>query len=143
MTPGSILLSLALFLAVLAYLLRPFFTPAAKESRSQRFDLLAEKDALLAQIQTLDFEFETGKLPEAAYQQQRQELIERAALVLQRFETAVSSPDNTLDAKIEAAVAKLRGIESEATHPCPECASPVRKSDKFCAHCGHKLDRVA
>lgn len=142
MTPGSILLSLALFLAVLAYLTRPFFTSPQKESSSYRFDLLAEKDALLTQIQTLDFEYETGKLPEAAYQQRRRELIERAALVLQRFETAVSHQDNTLDAKIEAAVAKLRGIEPEATQSCPECASPVRDSDKFCAHCGHKLEKV-
>ncbi|HEX6384000.1 MAG TPA: zinc ribbon domain-containing protein [Anaerolineae bacterium] len=156
MTTGSILLGLALLILVALFLARPFLRrPVAGERRRSASyqTLLARKEALLQQIRELDFDHETGKIPNELYQPQRMQLVSQAAALLQQLdEMAVktgpaASPD--VDAQIEAAVARLRTRPSPAATAsngsggyCPQCGRPTDAGDKFCAACGHKLPAI-
>lgn len=144
MTIGSILLSVSLLLLVVGFLARPFLVQPDNQAKisSNRLKLLQHKDDLLAAIQALDFEYETGILTEADYTQQRNQLVQEAALILHKFDASLPSTvdDGTIDAKIEAAIAKIRGVESSTPRGiCPECDTAIKTDDKFCANCGYKL----
>ena len=144
MTIGSILLSVSLFILVVGYLARPFFTPEEQPAqKSSRLDLLAQKDSILREIQKLDFEFETGTLPEPDYRQQRYLMIKEAALILQTFERSLPQQarlSDSIDAQIEAAIAQIRGVDPvNIQTTCPACDAPTKQGDKFCANCGHNL----
>ena len=129
MTIGSVLLGLALLLLVVMYIARPLLSTETRRrlrmrSRpNNRQSLLAQKEALLAQIHELDFDFETGKLHEADYGQQRAALMFQATAVLKQIdefdgeieagaaavrEEADASRKGDRDSEIEAAVARLR-----------------------------------
>lgn len=148
MTIGSILLGIALLVLVGLFLARPFILPAGhfRGRLAPRQALAAHKEALLAQIQALEFDYETGKIPEAVYQQERAEKVAEAAAVLQELDQmpAVSAGGSLsdIDAEIEAAVARLRHAGPPAagdTAFCPHCGQPVDADDNFCAACGHEL----
>lgn len=149
MTIGSILLGLALLLLVLLYLARPFLRKEETTATftSSRQQLLAQKEALLTQISALDFDFETGKVPETLYQQQRAEMVAKAAIIFEQL--AALPQDEAVDSEIEAAIAQLRTqLASPVSanghgRTCPECGTAVDPNDKFCAHCGHKLANPA
>lgn len=146
MTIGSILLGAALLIVVLLYLARPLLRQKStgKAPQTQRQQLLNQKEATITQILSLDFDFETGKVPQTLYEQQRSELIAEAAIILERLDSLPQ--DEVVDAEIEAAIAHLREhvpapLASTNGHKryCPECGTAVDLSDKFCANCGHKL----
>ena len=148
MTAGSILLGIALLLLVALFLARPFlrtyWQPAA--STTPYDTLLAEKEALLDQIRGLDFDHETGKMPTAVYQPQRQRLMGEAAILLEQMDTLDAQAG--LDAEIEAAIAEHRQVatqsKAEPDHRyCPNCGQPTDSTDNFCAVCGHKLNDVS
>lgn len=130
--------------------------------RTVRLGLLVQKDALLAQIQDLDFDFETGKLPEASYRGQRAELVAEAKSVLKqldRLDEVTKSDDDlrpdaefgqalALDADIEAAVTRIRQGRWRVAKPVREPAGdngrekrPVGDGqNKFCPQCGRSTD---
>ena len=153
MTIGSILLGLALLILVGVYLARPFLQKEDEAERplTQRERLLNEKEAILAEIQQTDFDFETGKIPADVHERERALLMTQAADVLRRIDEYDAQP-NPVDAEIEAAVARIRqqgapltAVTSTAVPAngqgkfCPQCGSPVDPGDKFCTSCGHKL----
>lgn len=126
MGPGSILLGVALMLVVALFVGRPFLRGSGQqqEALSAREALLAQKEALLDQIRTLDFELETGKMPEEEYQRQRAPLLQEAASILKELDDlGAEQPGNgatghmarDVEADIEAAIAAARGkrIETE------------------------------
>jgi hypothetical protein len=153
MTTGSILLGLALLILIALFLARPLLErPAGDERRrSSSYQVLsARKEALLEQIRELDFDQETGKIPNELYQLQRAQLVSQAAALLQQLDEvaipAASRLAADVDGQIEAAVARLRTRTSPAATSsngsggyCPQCGRATDASDKFCAACGHKL----
>jgi hypothetical protein len=171
MTIGSILLGLALLVLVVMYIARPLLAagmrsrrqtrPRTRPKTRNRQSLLAQKEALLAQIYTLDFDFETGKLPETDYQQQREALMSEATAVLKQLdemdgeieaaaaavpEQAASGRKSDPDAEIEAAVARLRvTVPAVAAEVATEVVGeePARAGNgqaKFCPQCGQPAD---
>lgn len=138
MTTGSILLAVALLLLVGVYVFRPILTPLRRPSLpSQKETLLAQKDALLAAIKTLDLDHETDKIPTAQYEHERIQLKQSAADVLRQIDQLPDKTDD-VDAQIEAAIAALRAGTRAAT-ACPNCAVTVTDGDKFCRECGSAL----
>ncbi|MCL4264208.1 MAG: zinc-ribbon domain-containing protein [Anaerolineae bacterium] len=156
MTIGSVLLGGALLLLVALYVLWPLLhrTPTTPAPRSSHQRLLAQKEALLAEISALDFDYETGKLPAELYQLQRPAMVAEAAAVWQQMESL--PPVETADEAIEAAIAQLRGrmptaqaVSAPAVPVarggngygrfCTQCGSAIDPDDRFCTHCGYKL----
>lgn len=164
MTIGSVLLGLALLILVGLYIGRPLLAPATRRRRQSSYsELQAVKESYLTQIQSLDFDYTTGKIPEEYYQQQRAELMDGATDVLKRMdaleETAMPTEpvpqarqerplsDMDIDADIEAAVSRLRqshhapasaGSEPDVVSPVAPAA--VSGEPKFCPQCGHGTD---
>lgn len=171
MNPGALLFGLAIAILVGIFLARPFLTAPVRASVSgnkqrtnRRRHLLEEKEALLAQIKELDFDHDTGKVPSDIYDAQRQHLLAETANVMQALDTLPAAAANgadtaeaALDARIEAALAQLRGAPApaltakpvaKAAAPqkagsfCPQCGNATDPGDKFCTTCGHKLELV-
>jgi len=88
MTIGSILLGLALLIGVGLFVTRPVFVhdPHRQRRISQRKALTLQKEAILTEIRALDFDFETGKVVEDEYQQQREAFVAEAAELLKRID---------------------------------------------------------
>ena len=153
MTTGSILLGLALLILIALFVARPFLArPAGDERRrSSSYQVLAaRKEALLAQIRELDFDQETGKIPNELYQLKRAQLVSQAAALLQQLDEVATTAEVHLTAdvneQIEAAVARLRTRSAPTATSgngsggyCPQCGRPTDADDKFCVACGHKL----
>lgn len=150
MSIGSILLIIALIIMLLLYLLRPFLTPnPLNETRTSHQKLLAQKEQLLDQIRTLDFDHTTSKIPAEVYQSQRDHLISQAALIAQQLDSHSINSDD-IEVEIETAVAQLRSPQPQGTQTttlpkkqssrfCPQCGQAIDEGDKFCATCGHQL----
>ena len=171
MTIGSILLGLALLVIVGLFVTRPLFVrdPHRRRRMSERQALQAQKEAVLVEISSLDFDYETGKVQEADYREQREAYIAEATELLMRIDeldeaylkTADEAepdqqPEQEYDA-IEAAIARRRAKTKPAPAPessipasdsvgengrrnfCPQCGQPADAGDRFCAHCGHQL----
>ena len=88
MTIGSILLGLALLVMVGLFVTRPLFVrdPHRRRRMSERQALEAQKEAVLVEIRNLDFDYETGKVPEADYREQREAYIGEATELLMRID---------------------------------------------------------
>ena len=135
MTTGSLLFSLALLLLVGVYIARPFLLPAARAPQpTQRQRLLARQEALLAQIQALDFDVETGKVLPEDHHLEREHMLHEAAEVMAELEATAATPAHEA---IEASVRALRQLG----HTCPHCGAAVGSTAKFCATCGKPLDQ--
>ncbi len=171
MTFGSILLGLALFVLAGLFIARPLFNRERRSNRkpTTRQALQLQKEAVLTEIANLDFDYETGNLPEKEYQQQRQKLMANATVILKQLDTLDESvpvsepvkvpqaagPEPVVDDEIEAAIIRLRakpaqvvpapaeGTRAEGANGqsafCPQCGQATDPDDKFCANCGHKL----
>ena len=147
MTIGSILLATALLLLVGVLVLRPLLMGDAPASLplTERERVSAEKEALLTEIRQLDFDHETGKLPDETYQRERLVLMQAAA---EKLRVLDGLPEvKGVDARIEAAVAAFRGVRQEpavaTVLACPNCGEAVSADDKFCRACGEKLHVAA
>ncbi len=151
MTIGSTLIGVALVLLVGLYLARPFLKREiiSDHPATRREQLLNEKEAILTQIQQLDFDVDTGKIPSEVHQSQREEMVAEAAQILKALDELESHP-SAIDAEIEAAVARIRQGDTAVAKSvpaarngkggyCSQCGSPTDAGDKFCTNCGHKL----
>lgn len=113
MTIGSILLSVALLLVVTLFVARPFLLAGRRtvDDLSQQEALEAQKEAVLAEIRALDFDYETGKVPEEEYEALRREQLAEAAQLLKALDAlqpaTVAGQGETVD-DIEAAIARVR-----------------------------------
>ena len=152
MTAGSILVGIAILIIVAVFVGRPLLISKMPQHKgdyqSQRLLLLQQKATLLARIQSLDFDYETGKMPTDLYEPQRVQLVKQAARLIERLETAVSTGNHAqngssaeLDTKIEAAISRLREKPAANGRFCPQCGFAVNSDDIFCSSCGHKLGK--
>lgn len=163
MTIGSILLGAALIVLVGLFLARPFLLSNAQYGRqkSRRQELLAQKEAVMAQIQILEFDYETGTLPEQDFEQRRQQLVAEAAEILQKLdELPGTTSGRKVDGEIEAAVARLRQPRQTASAPVKskakakaalqpsapvpaavKTAAPANGRIKFCTQCGQSIEK--
>lgn len=171
MTIGSILLGLALLGLVGLFIARPLFRPdpRRKPRLTELQALQVQKEAVLAEIISLDFDHDTGKLPDAEYEGKRSQLMAEATAILKQLdalggETSLDErviepqavvPKRDVGEDIEKAIAGLRAKPVEVapvaaekrpvdgtngkTNFCPQCGQPTDRADKFCTSCGHKL----
>lgn len=167
MSIGSILLGLALLALVGLFVSRPLLESQSSRRRrvTLRQSLLVQKEAILTQIRALDFDFETGKIPEEDYQQQRAAYLAEAVEIVKQLdelesarETAAtptadavpavseSADPSDIDAQIEAAIARQRE-EAKPEPPAPvqdapPAAKPATNNGRagYCPQCGKAVD---
>jgi hypothetical protein len=168
MTIGSILLGVALLVGVGLFVTRPVFVhdPQRRRRMSKRKALTLQKEATLTEIQSLDFDYETGKVADDEYQQQREAYVAEAAELLKQIDAlderfleteaapeavqpaADSSPASELD-EIEAAIARRRASAAPDAPPAPAAVAPEQKAAaasgqpgaaSFCPQCGQPAD---
>jgi hypothetical protein len=160
MEAGAILSLAAVLLIVCAVVFRPFM-PGLKHanqgrrnrlSTSQQASIwLAEKERLLTMIQELEFDHETGKIPDDLFKEQRIELVRSAADILKKLDQMGYSdpkPDQTGSKGASAPGTKeyddldeliaRRKLEKngKATGFCPKCGNALQSKDHFCPKCG-------
>lgn len=145
---GSLLIGLALTIAVAAYIIRPIVQGGGErvtEVDHRLSELQAERDRVLSRIQELDMDFAMGKILEQNYRSQRDELVRYGAGILRELDSLAGletapAEAGSLDDEIESAVARLRGGGSGASAAfCPSCGEAVQEGDRFCTHCGTSL----
>ena len=160
MTIGSILLGIALLVLVGLFITRPLIVPDAFRRRrmTERQKLVAQKEAILTLIRNLDFDYDTGKIPESNYKQQREDLINQAAEILQQIDELDQTPDTWADvAEMESAEPQRRplsdiemdieaAIEGRRSGPLKVAEKPAGQPEKtngsfrFCPDCGLPVD---
>ena len=145
---ASLMLALALFLIVAAFVLHPILQPAAPEGTNNPDTnfLQARRASVLSALVDLDFEHATGKIDCLDYESERNQLVADGVAVLKQLDVAcMTAPAivDDLDARIEEAVAHIRKPESTpavAHQFCSQCGAVTQLNDHFCAQCGFALD---
>jgi len=153
MDAGSILIVLALAIAVIVYVARPLAIPegVSQDPHDHALSTLkAEHEQILTVLQEMDMDHDLGKIEETDYQALRLETLERGADVLRRLdalgavpehsraqETDQVSDDPGLESMIEQEIAKRRAGAAY----CSQCGKPVLAGDMFCSNCGAALKR--
>lgn len=147
MSPGTLLLGLALLIILALVVALPLFdrkTPSI-EPPSQRETLEQERRAVISAIRELDFDYHTGKIGAEDYKRLREARVARGAQILRELAKLADEHDAIdVEAEIEAQVARLRKVAaSDSRAParavCPSCAHAVGADDKFCPQCGQRL----
>jgi hypothetical protein len=147
-TIGSILLGLAILIVVGLFLVRPFFkAQSPDEVSSKRRQLIAQKTALLDTINALEFDHDTGKIPDEEYEQMRASLMSDAAATLKALdEISDEARDEDVQAQIEAAISRIKKQSipdaGAAVHFCTNCGQGLESDDNFCPRCGQAVYAV-
>ncbi len=145
---GSILAGLALALLTVAFVAIPLIQHRGKDVTDKErlsSELQAGRDRVLNNLQELEMDFNTGKILEKDFREQRQALMKKGADILRRIDVLnaggdVSPEGDEIDDEIEAAIAQIRSEkEDENGGFCPSCGSEVKVGDLFCIRCGNTL----
>jgi Mg-chelatase subunit ChlI len=169
---GSLLLILALLVAVILFIGRPLLdrkayavqTSSALEDH-ELSSLLAERDRVLMALQELDFDNALGKIPAEDYPDQRAALITQGSLILRQIdEIQPTESDASAEARLETAIAARRadavvlsatgasvaGNGHRAVPPDDELETLIanrkrtrtEKATGFCPQCGSPLQQA-
>jgi len=128
------LLTFVVITGTLSFIVNPLLAKSQENDRvtddTQLRNLEQEKFNIYAQIKEADFEYEMGKLSYRDYRYQRQELMQKAAEIIDEIDAYINHSNHD-------SIPTSHQTASKAA--CPECASPVKDGAKFCAICGFRL----
>jgi flagellar basal body-associated protein FliL len=126
----EILIILALVIAVILLVGYPLVNPLnyqdANVTRTlarDDNDLYGKREIVFEALRDLQFEFATGKLAAADYEQVKATYELQAAQILQQLD----------------ALQPNKGKNAQGTRTCPRCHTNMNAQDKFCTKCGAKL----
>jgi hypothetical protein len=155
---GSLLVGLALLLAVAFYVAQPILEGrGVREKPVSPMDrLAAQREVALNALRDLDFDHATGKIVDEDYAPQRAALVAQGVAILKQIEAvqpARGADDveravsfrrkgrgrRSLDEQVEAEIEARRRVAAPAEGACPKCGTPAKPGDKFCAKCGTQL----
>ena len=147
-TIGSILFGLIILILLFLFLVRPFMKASSEvEAVSKRQELTTRKEAVLEAIRALDFDHDTGKMPDEEYDQQRSVLMAEAVATLKAMDEMPAMPVNEdVYAQIEAAISRIKAQRSQSQGAparfCSNCGQALDSRDNFCAKCGQPVYAV-
>lgn len=125
----EILLILALVIAVILIVGYPLVNPSRYRGESipagasTRYDdLYGERENVFEALRDLQFEYATGKLSTADYEQLKARYEVQAAGILEKIDAVQPRAKNT-----------------GGSRSCPRCHAVMSVQDKFCTKCGAKL----
>lgn len=130
---SSIIIGLLLFGGSVAYVSLPFRQKVLNNMNSANANTQqkGQREAILAALRDLDFDFKTGKVGEEDYQPLRTQLLAEAALYIE----AEKKEDEQLEAMIRA----RRNVQQQGLK-CQHCESPVEAGQHFCSKCGSAVN---
>ena len=144
----SLMLALALFLIVAAFVLQPILqpTPPENDADTEANFLQARRATVLTALSDLDFEHATGKIDQADFEAERSQIVADGVAVLKQLDeagpTSPAAVDN-LNTRTEETNARIRKPESNpatSEHSCPQCNAVTGPNDRFCDKCDCALD---
>ncbi len=116
---GSLLLALALVVAVAAFVARPLLQRNSARPFAASDDLVAQREAVLIELRDLDFDHATGKIGDDDYAAQRARLTAKGVEIFRALDARRPAADGD---DIEKAIAARRRGESR---PRLKAARPV------------------
>ena len=118
MTIGSIFLGLALLILVGLFITRALIKrqPRRRSNTSALKALQAQKEAVLTQILNLDFDYDTGKVPESEYRKLREDYMGEATTILNQLDALETGEGivGSVAGKTEGETTKSQSAEIEA-----------------------------
>ena len=144
----SLMLALALFLIVAAFVLQPILqpTPPENDADTEANFLQARRATVLTALADLDFEHATGKIDRADFEAERSQLVADGVAVLRQIDKAGLTATATVDdvnTRTEETDSRTRKPESDpgtSRHSCPQCNATTAPNDRFCDKCDCMLD---
>jgi len=136
-----IAITIIIVLAIAYILSRPFTNAESLQGSSGYFDAYqAQYQSLLREIKNLENDCANGENDEGCHQivikkEQAAQLLRliNPSLNDQPFSSQPVNASSSADTKPEYA------LRHDGFYICPQCGDRVMSSDKFCTHCGHRL----
>lgn len=121
---------------------KPFTRQSEGSYEKQLIDYQRQYINLIEEIKEIEKEFEAGSIPIDDCIQQINEKKRKAAELLRIIDPTMKIESIITDEiKPEESEKKWWSSDflSQNGYYCPQCAGKVINSDKFCMHCGHRL----
>jgi hypothetical protein len=144
-------LGLLITIALVAFITRPWWSKSHRiklgiATQSEQATLIERREALLAALRDLDFDYSVSKVTQGDYEALRQPLLIEVAEIIAQLDEA----DDEIYAQIEQDVLALRqtlpGDHIEQTvssnGTCPVCEWVRRPGAIYCAKCGAELPPI-
>lgn len=130
---SSIIIGLLLFGGSVAYVNLPFRQKRLKNTNPSNANTQqkGQREAVLAALRELDFDFKTGKVSEEDYQPLRTQLMAEAAQYIEAEEKEAE--------QLEALIQSRRKSHKQNLK-CEHCEAPVEAGQRFCSKCGSALN---
>ena len=127
---GAIFVGLAMLVASLPFVARPFREKRSKKDRKPNIRPNSEEKrrADLSALLDLDFDFRTGKVSEDDYSTVRAQLMADAAQYIQLH-------DSVEDDQLEAMICARKATQVHFRE-CSNCGEQVQVGSRFCIQCG-------
>lgn len=131
---SALLIGIVLLCAAVAYVSLPFWEKRKKAVGHSMSQSEGEggREAILATLRDLDFDFKTGKVSEEDYQPLRLQLLAQAA--------ASMEAEKRSDEQLEALIQSRRKNKQQLFMSCPSCGNKIHVGDLFCSSCGTKME---
>jgi len=130
---SALFIGLILLCAALAYVSLPFWKKRKNTSKNlATAQSEGGREAVLAALRDLDFDFKTGKVSEEDYQPLRAQLLVQAAQYIEAEKKG--------DEQLEALIQSRRKNKQRPFMPFPSCGNKIHAGDLFCSSCGRKLE---
>jgi len=100
--------------------------------------LEGRKASIYENLRDLQFEYRTGKLSDADYQQTKTDLQAELATVLAEIDR-LKDEAPAATAAVPAKPAKKQPQQASAGYTCPHCKAQFDKALKFCGECGKPM----
>lgn len=144
--------------SVAAFVLYPVFAtdgPDELESPDELAyklrELIEQKARLMDVIKDLEFEHESGKVPQGDFEASRTDYVNQVASVLRQIDELSDrkgpkgnqAPNDPPPTEPSERTAEKPPAEtaSDATEPCPHCEAHNPQGARFCMHCGEAMHR--
>jgi len=130
---SALFIGLALFATGVAYVSLPFRQKPRGDTNSSKVPMQqgAQREAVLAALRDLDFDFKTGKVSEEDYKPLRAQLMAEAAQYIEA--------EKKEDEQLEALIRTRRKTHKENTK-CEHCGAPMEADQRLCSKCGSAVN---
>lgn len=158
----TVFIALILTVAAFAFIVYPFFkqkygiTDTYRDTELE--ELHSRRDTTYSMLKELEFDYQSGILTEEDYQDLEKRYKRKGISLLKDIDQLGEGPD--LDDEIEKQIGKLRRSENKpasldddlekqigklrqpasGARFCPQCGEKHQANDRFCIHCGTRLD---